>query len=111
MTTTNGANKVIGMFGFSVENLDVFRELFNASVEINLFELPRENTKDTVKQVDNFFIHQYAPAEQDAESRINEILRDMLAIHADYYFISSQAQFHQKVYNSLVHYGYKVVVM
>ena len=109
--TTESNNKVIGMFGFSAENLDVFRELFNASVEINLFELPRENTKDTVKQVDNFFIHQYAPAEQDAESRINEILRDMLAIHADYYFISSQAQFHQKVYNSLVHYGYKVVVM
>lgn len=110
MTTTKN-NKVIGMFGVSAENLDVFRELFNASVEINLFELPRENTKDTVKQVDNFFIHQYAPAEQDAESRINEIIRDMLAIHADYYFISSQAQFHQKVYNSLVHYGYKVVVM
>lgn len=110
MTTTKN-NKVIGMFGFSAENLDIFRELFNASVEINLFELPRENTKDTVKQVDNFFIHQYAPAEQDAESRINEILRDMLAIHADYYFISSQAQFHQKAYNSLVHYGYKVVVM
>lgn len=110
MTTTKN-NKVIGMFGFSAENLDVFRELFNASVEINLFELPRENTKDTVKQEDNFFIHQYAPAEQDAESRINEIIRDMLAIHADYYFISSQAQFHQKVYNSLVHYGYKVVVM
>ena len=110
MTTTKN-NKVIGMFGFSAENLDVFRELFDASVEINLFELPRENTKDTVKQMDNFFIHQYAPAEQDAESRINEILRDMLAIHADYYFISSQAQFHQKVYNSLVHYGYKVVVM
>ena len=109
--TTESNNKVIGLFGFSAENLDVFRELFNASVEINLFELPRENTKDTVKQVDNFFIHQYAPAEQDAESRINEILRDMLAIHADYYFISSQAQFHQKVYNSLVHYGYKVVVM
>lgn len=109
--TTNRNNKVIGIFGFSAENLDIFRELFNASVEINLFELPRENTKDTVKQVDNFFIHQYAPAEQDAESRINEILRDMLAIHADYYFISSQAQFHQKAYNSLVHYGYKVVVM
>ena len=109
--TTESNNKVIGLFGFSAENLDIFRELFNASVEINLFELPRENTKDTVKQVDNFFIHQYAPAEQDAESRINEILRDMLAIHADYYFISSQAQFHQKVYKSLVHYGYKVVVM
>ena len=109
--TTEKNNKVIGMFGFSAENLDVFRELFDASVEINLFELPRENTKDTVKQEDNFFIHQYAPAEQDAETRINEILRDMLAIHADYYFISSQAQFHQKVYNSLVHYGYKMVVM
>ena len=109
--TTESNNKVIGMFGFSAENLDVFRELFDASVEINLFELPRENTKDTVKQEDNFFIHQYAPAEQDAESRINEIIRDMLAIHADYYFISSQTQFHQKVYNSLVHYGYKVVVM
>ena len=109
--TTNRNNKVIGMFGFSAENLDVFRELFDASVEINLFELPRENTKDTVKQVDNFYVHQYELAEQNAETRINEILRDMLAIHADYYFISSQAQFHQKVYNSLVHYGYKVVVM
>ena len=108
---TEKNNKVIGMFGFSAENLEVFRELFNASVEINLFELPREKTKDTVKQVDNFYIHQYALAEQSAETRINEILRDMLAIHADYYFISSQAQFHQKVYNSLVHYGYKVVVM
>ena len=109
--TTNSNNKVIGMFGFSAENLNVFRELFNASVEINLFELPSENTKDTVKHVDNFYIHQYALAEQSADSRINEIIRDMLAIHADYYFISSQAQFHQKVYNSLVHYGYKVVVM
>ena len=47
MTTTKN-NKVIGMFGVSAENLDVFRELFNASVEINLFELPRENTKDSV---------------------------------------------------------------
>ena len=109
--TTESNNKVIGMFGFSAENLDVFRELFNASVEINLFELPRENTKDTVKQVDNFFIHQYAPAEQDAESRINEILRDMLAIHADYYFISSHAQLHKEAYHSLTHYGYKVVIM
>lgn len=43
--TTNRNNKVIGMFGFSAENLDVFRELFNAGVEINLFELPRENPK------------------------------------------------------------------
>ena len=109
--TTESNNKVIGLFGFSAEDLAIFRELFNASVEINLFELPRENTKDSVKQVDNFYIHQYALAEQSAETRINEILRDMLAIHADYYFISSQAQFHQKVYNSLVHYGYKVVVM
>ena len=46
------------MFGFLVKNLDVFRELFEASVEINLFELPRENTKDTAKQEDNCFIHQ-----------------------------------------------------
>ena len=109
--TTESNNKVIGMFGFSAENLDTFRELFNTSVEINLFELPSEHTKDTVKQVDNFYIHQYALAEQCAESRINEIIRDMLAIHADYYFISSQAQFHKEVYNSLTHYRYKVVLM
>ena len=109
--TTESNNKVIGMFGFSAENLDVFRELFNASVEINLFELPSENTKDTVKHVNNFYIHQYALAEQSAESRINEIIRDMLAIHADYYFISSHAQLHKEVYLSLTHYGYKVVVM
>ena len=109
--TTGSNNKVIGIFGFSAENLDVFRELFNASVEINLFELPRENTKDTVKQVDNFYIHQYELAEQSAETRINEILRDMLAIHADYYFISQSTPFYNEVYKSLVHYGYKVVVM
>ena len=109
--TTESNNKVIGMFGFSAEDLDVFRELFNANVEINLFELPSEHTKDTVKQVDNFYIHQYALAEQATESRINEILRDMLAIHADYYFISSHAQLHKEVYLSLTHYGYKVVVL
>ena len=109
--TTESNKKVIGMFGFSAENLDAFRELFNASVEINLFELPRENTKDSVKQVNNFYIHQYELAEQSAESRINEILRDMLAIHADYYFISQSAPCYNEVYNSLTHYGYKVVVM
>ena len=109
--TTESNNKVIGMFGFSAENLDAFRELFNASVEINLFELPREKTKDSVKQVDNFYIHQYELAEQSAESRIKEILRDMLAIHADYYFISQSAPFYNEVYKSLVHYGYMVVVM
>ena len=109
--TTESNNKVIGMFGFSAENLDTFLELFNASVEINLFELPSENTKDTVKHVDNFYIHQYELAEQSAESRINEILRDMLAIHADYYFISSHAQLHKEVYLSLTNYGYKVVIM
>ena len=49
---------LMSMFEFLVKNLDVFRELFEASVEINLFELPRENTKDTVKQEDNCFIHQ-----------------------------------------------------
>ena len=109
--TTESNNKVIGMFGFSAKNLAIFRELFNASVEINLFELPRENTKDSVKQVDNFYIHQYELVEQSAESRINEMLRDMLAIHADYYFISSQEQFPREVYNSLTHYGYKIVVL
>ena len=109
--TTESNKKVIGMFGFSAENLDAFRELFNASVEINLFELPREKTKDSVKQVDNFYIHQYELAEQSAESRINEMLRDMLAIHADYYFISQSAPCYNEVYKSLVHYGYKVVVM
>ena len=109
--TTESNNKVIGLYGFLAENLDAFCELFNANVEINLFELPKENTKDTVKQVDNFYIHQYELAEQSAESRINEILRDMLAIHADYYFILRSAHFCNEVYNLLTHYGYKVVVM
>jgi len=108
---TEKNNKVIGMFGFSAENLDVFRELFDASVEINLFELPHENTKDTVKQEENFFIHQYAPAEQEHESRINEIIRDMLAIHADYYLIASNAPLHNEVQKNITHYGYKIVAM
>ena len=50
-------------------------------------------------------------AKLSAESRIKENLRDMLAIHADYYFISQSAPFYNEVYKSLVHYGYKVVVM
>lgn len=109
--TTNRNNKVIGIFGFSAENIDVFRELFNASVEINLFELPRENTNDTVKQVDNFYVHQYELAEQSAEPRVNEIIRDMLAIHADYYLIASNTPLHKEVQKSITHYGYKVVIM
>ena len=109
--TTESNNKVIGMFGFSAENLAIFRELFNASVEINLFELPSEHTKDTVKQEDNCFIHQYALANQATESRINEIIRDMLAIHADYYLISKDAPHHDEVEQCLSHYGYKVIVL
>ena len=109
--TTESNNKVIGLFGFSTENLDAFRELFNANVEINLFELPSKNTKDTVRQVDNFYIHQYALAEQSEESRINEILRDMLAIHADYYLIAKDAPYHDEVEQCLSYYGYKVIVL
>ena len=109
--TTGSNDKVIGMFGFLVKNLDVFRELFEASVEINLFELPRENTKDTVKQEDNCFIHQYALANQATESRMHEIIRDMLAIHADYYLISKDAPHHDEVEQCLSHYGYKVIVL
>ena len=109
--TKESNNKVIGMFGFSAENLDVFRELFNAIVEINLFELPRENTKDSVKQVNNCFIHQYALVNQATESRMQEIIRDMLAIHADYYLISKDAPHHDEVEQCLSHYGYKVIVL
>ena len=43
--TTESNNKVIGMFGFSAENLDIFRELFNASVEINLLNCHAKTPK------------------------------------------------------------------
>ena len=108
---TEKQNKVVGIFGLPIDSVEVFRTLIDKNAEMNMFCLPEENSKDSVKQIDNFFIHQYALAEQSAESRINEILRDMLAIHADYYFISQSAPFYNEVYKSLVHYGYKVVVM
>ncbi len=108
---TTQTNKVIAMFGFLAEHLNVFRELFNADIEINFFELPQENHKDTVKQIDNFYIHQYASANHSNKSRLDEILRDMLAIHADYYFVVKTAPLYDEVYKHLTHYGYKVIVI
>ena len=104
LITQHGGNDACG---------DKFRHsATSATCHFRVISLLQQNiTKDTVKQVDNFYIHQYALAEQATESRINEILRDLLAIHADYYFISSHAQLHKEVYLSLTHYGYKVVVL
>mgnify|MGYP003533573298 CR=1 FL=1 len=109
--STRENKKIIGIFGCQTEDLSVWKDLLNPIVEVNMFEQPELNKKDRVVHSENFFIHQYALSNNAKESRLEEIIRDMLAIHADMYFIAQSNSLSAEISSRLKYYGYNVVLI
>ena len=69
-----------------LENKMILQELSKEEVEINIFDLPRLDGKDTVERIDErTFVHRYAnPSEKlsDSVERDKEYVRDIVALGA-----------------------------
>lgn len=79
--------------------------------EVDVFDIPRINGKDTGERVGNIQIHRYrnpGTHNQDAVQRVDEILRDIIALHPDIVHIHGTGEISAIVYRALKEYGMKV---
>ena len=74
-----------------LENKMILQELSKEEVEINIFDLPRLDGKDTVERKDErTFVHCYAnPSNKQSDSvnRDKEYVRDIIALGAYKHFV------------------------
>ena len=81
--------------------------------EIDVFDIPRINGKDTGKREGNIQIHRYCNHgihNQDAVQRVDEILRDIIALHPDIVHVHGTGKISAIVYRALKEYGIKVLL-
>ena len=81
--------------------------------EIDVFDIPRINGKDTGERVGNIQIHRYlnpGTHNQDAVQRVDEILRDIIALHPDIVHVHGTGEISAIVYRALKDYGIKVLL-
>ena len=102
--------RVFAWFGTkqSVEEIKILQSFFEKDVEMNIFMLPQKEYKDTVIQINSTYIHQYALHSDNM--RIDEILRDMIALHADTYILSPTT-YTEDVKSVLLQYGCHIEIM
>ena len=81
--------------------------------EVDVFDIPRINGKDTGERVGNIQIHRYrnpGTHNQDAVQRVDEILRDIIALHPNIVHIHGTGEISAIVYQALKEYGFKVLL-
>ena len=81
--------------------------------EVDVFDIPRLNGKDTGERVGNIQIHRYrnpGTHNQDSVQRADEILRDIIALHPDIVHIHGTGEISAVVYQTLKEYGLKVLL-
>ena len=81
--------------------------------EVDVFDIPRLNGKDTGERVGNIQIHRYRNSgthNQDSVQRVDEILRDIIALHPDIVHIHGTGEISAIVYQALKEYGFKVLL-
>lgn len=81
--------------------------------EVDVFDIPRLNGKDTGERVGNIQIHRYrnpGTHNQDSVQRVDEILRDIIALHPDIVHIHGTGEISAIVYQALKEYGFKVLL-
>lgn len=81
--------------------------------EVDVFDIPRIDGKDTGKRVGNIQIHRYlnhGTHNQDAVQRVDEILRDIIALHPDIVHVHGTGEISAIVYRALKDYGIKVLL-
>lgn len=80
---------------------------------VDVFDFPRLNGKDTCERVDSVHIHRYAnhwEYNQDNIYRVDEILRDIIALHPDIVHIHGTGKISSVIYQALKQYGLKVLL-
>ena len=81
--------------------------------EVSVFDFPRIQGKDTVDIRNGVYIHRYknqGKHNQDAIQRVDEILRDIIALHPDIIHVHSTGELSAIVYQALKEYGCKVML-
>lgn len=81
--------------------------------EVDVFDIPRILGKDAGARNKHLTIHRYCnpgPHNQNAITRVNEMLRDIIAIHPDVVHIHGTGEFSNIIYRSIKEYGIKVLL-
>ena len=81
--------------------------------EVSVFDIPRIEGKDTVNIQNGIYIHRYknpGTHNQDAVQRVDDILRDIIALHPDIVHVHGTGEVSAIVYKALKEYGFKVML-
>ena len=81
--------------------------------EVSVFDIPRLEGKDTVDIQNGVYIHRYKNCgthNQDAVQRMDEILRDIVALHPDIVHVHGTGEISAIIYKALKEYGFKVIM-
>jgi len=80
--------------------------------EVNVFDMPRIGGVDSVEK-GSVFVNRYSnhgSHNEDAISRMQEYLRDIVALHPDVVHIHGTGEFCRALYLGVKHYGYPCIV-
>lgn len=81
--------------------------------EVDVFDIPRIDGLDTGGRFGNLTIHRYhnpGPHNQDAMKRVDEVIRDVIAIHPDVVHVHGTGEYSAFVYRSIREYGIKTIL-
>lgn len=80
--------------------------------EVNVFDMPRIGGIDSVEQ-GTIFVNRFANLgthNEDMTSRLQEYIRDIVALHPDMVHIHGTGEFCRRLYLAITHYGYLCIV-
>ena len=80
---------------------------------VDVFDLPRIDGKDTGSRQGNLCIHRYTNHGKhniDAIQRVDEMLRDIIALHPDVVHVHGTGEISSIIYQAVKHYGIKVLL-
>ena len=80
---------------------------------VDVFDLPRIGGKDAEEKSGNICIHRYinnGRHNQDAIQRVDEVLRDIIALHPDVVHVHGTGQISSMIYQAIKKHGIKVLL-
>lgn len=80
---------------------------------VDVFDYPRISGKDTGGKDGCVFVHRYnnpGKHNQDSIMRVDEMLRDIIALHPDVVHIHGTGEISKVIYQAIKHYGIKVML-
>lgn len=80
---------------------------------VDVFDLPRIGGKDIVEKSGNICIHRYinnGRHNQDAIQRVDEVLRDIIALHPDVVHVHGTGKISSMIYQAIKKHGIKVLL-